>query len=210
LFWIAVSLSDGRSPMVVEGGPMSGAWKKTMLYLGLGPDEEYDEQFQSSEVDEESLVRTPAAAPEVVPERPRAAPRTVRTTTAQRPERAKPAAGSKAVGDSGVVRVIPADKSVVRAVPAPKQANPSIVSPGNFNDAQAVGDAFKGGRPVIVNLQGIDKELARRLIDFASGLCYACEGKMEKVANSVYLLSPDDVELTAEDRRRFSEGDLSD
>ncbi|MCH7788005.1 MAG: cell division protein SepF [Acidobacteria bacterium] len=189
---------------------MSGAWKKTMLYLGLGPDEEYDEQFQSSEFDDEPAVRAPSAAPEVVPERPRNVPRAVRTTTtAQRSEAARPAGAASAGGGTGV-RVIPGDKPVVRAVPAPQQANPSIVSPETFNDAQVVGDAFKLGRPVIVNLQGADKELARRLIDFASGLCYACEGKMEKVANSVYLLSPEDVELTEEDRRRFSEGDLSD
>jgi cell division inhibitor SepF len=184
---------------------MSGAWKKTMLYLGLGPDEEYDEQFQSSQVDEEPAQRAPAT----IPERPRTTARTVRKTNAPPTQRAQPAAGTSAAGDGSVVRVIPADKPLVRAVPAPKTANPSIVSPETFNDAQMVGDAFKIGRPVIVNLQGVDKELARRLIDFASGLCYACEGKMEKVANSVYLLSPDDVELTPEDRLRISEGDLS-
>ena len=58
---------------------------------------------------------------------------------------------------------------------------------------------------MIVNLQGVDRDLARRLIDFASGLCYGLGGQMERVANQVYLLTPTNVEVSAEERRRLHE-----
>ncbi len=73
--------------------------------------------------------------------------------------------------------------------------------PGSFNDVQEMADRFKAGQPVIVNLQGVESDLSRRIIDFASGVCYGVGGEMEKVANQVYLLTPTNVEVSAEDRR---------
>ena len=67
---------------------------------------------------------------------------------------------------------------------------PTTVRPRRFDQAQEVADRFKEGNPVIMNLEGADREVARRLIDFASGLCYGLDGSMEKVANGVYLLKP--------------------
>ncbi len=64
--------------------------------------------------------------------------------------------------------------------------------------------------PVIVNLQNVERDLSRRLIDFASGLCYGLGGTMEKVANQVYLLTPSNVEISAEERRRLQERGLYD
>ena len=64
------------------------------------------------------------------------------------------------------------------------------VRPRDFNQAKEIGDCFKDGVPVIVNLEGADREMSRRIIDFASGLCYALGGTMEKVATGVYLLKP--------------------
>lgn len=81
-------------------------------------------------------------------------------------------------------------------------AKPHAVSPTSFNEAQEIGDRFKSGQPVIVNLQGVDKDLRRRLVDFASGLCYALAGKMDRVADQVYLLTPADVEVSQDDTRR--------
>ena len=69
-------------------------------------------------------------------------------------------------------------------------AEPVTVRPRRFDQAQEVADRFKEGQPVIMNLEGSDREVARRLIDFASGLCYGLDGSMEKVANGVYLLKP--------------------
>jgi cell division inhibitor SepF len=182
-----------------------------MLYLGLGPDEEYDEHFQPP-AEEASPARSAPRPERSAPAQQRSTQTrssSVRTNSDRRSVSDVPEPAAKATSDSGVVRVIPADKPVVRAVPAPKKANPEIVAPETFNDAQQVGDVFKGEQPVIINLQGADKDLSRRLIDFASGLCYALGGKMEKVANHVYLLTPEAVEVTAEDRKRFSEGELS-
>ena len=67
---------------------------------------------------------------------------------------------------------------------------PHTVRPRRFDQAQEVADKFKDGQPVIMNLEGSDREIARRLIDFASGICYALDGTMEKVATGVYLLKP--------------------
>lgn len=67
---------------------------------------------------------------------------------------------------------------------------PHTVRPRRFDQAQEVADKFKDGQPVIMNLEGTDRGVARRLIDFASGICYAMDGSMEKVATGVYLLKP--------------------
>jgi cell division inhibitor SepF len=72
----------------------------------------------------------------------------------------------------------------------PANADPHTVRPRRFDSAQEIADKFKEGQPVIVNLEATDRDVARRLIDFASGLCYALEGTMEKVATGVYLLKP--------------------
>ena len=67
---------------------------------------------------------------------------------------------------------------------------PHTVRPRRFDQAQEVADKFKDGQPVILNLEGTERDVARRLIDFASGICYALDGSMEKVATGVYLLKP--------------------
>ena len=66
-------------------------------------------------------------------------------------------------------------------------------------------DRFIAKQPVIVNLQGVDAELSRRIIDFASGVCYGGEGQMEKVTHQVYLMTPVDVEVSVEDRRHLAD-----
>ena len=94
---------------------------------------------------------------------------------------------------------------VVRPITVTPNAKPHVVVPTSFDQAQEVADTFKRNQPVIVNLQAADRDLARRLIDFASGLCYGLAGQMEKVANQVYLLTPTNVEVSAEERRRLHE-----
>ena len=89
------------------------------------------------------------------------------------------------------------------------QAVPSVrvhlVLPRSFNDAQQIADKFKDGIPVILNLQGSDAELSKRLIDFSSGLTYALNGGMQRVADKVFLLTPRNVEVSAEERARLLE-----
>ncbi len=96
--------------------------------------------------------------------------------------------------------------AVVRALPAPgAAARFHLVLPRSFNDVQEVGDKFRDGFSVIMNLQGVDPELARRLVDFASGLAYGLGGSMQPVAEKVFLLTPAGVQVSAEERRRLLE-----
>lgn len=78
-----------------------------------------------------------------------------------------------------------------------------LVIPRNFNDAQQVADQFKRKVPVILNLQTTDNELSKRLIDFASGLTYALDGGMQRIAEKVFLLTPRNVEVSAEEKARL-------
>ena len=80
-----------------------------------------------------------------------------------------------------------------------------LVTPRNFNDAQEVADNFKRQIPVIMNLQTADTELSRRLIDFTSGLTYALGGGMQKIADKTFLLTPANVEVSAEQQARLVE-----
>jgi cell division inhibitor SepF len=78
-----------------------------------------------------------------------------------------------------------------------------FVAPKSFNDVQDVADKFKDAIPVIINLQGTDTDLSKRLIDFSSGLTYALDGGMQRIADKVFLLTPRNVEVSAEERARI-------
>jgi cell division inhibitor SepF len=80
-----------------------------------------------------------------------------------------------------------------------------LVVPKNFNDAQEIANQFKDSIPVILNLQGVDPDLSKRLIDFSSGLTYALDGGMQRIADKVFLLTPRNVEVSAEERARLIE-----
>lgn len=193
---------------------MSGKWKSVMSYVGLGPDEDYDD------APDDSFDAEPTDPPPR-PQRP-----TGRVTARPVPSDNGPSAVSAGgFDDDGGVRVRKLSPSptasgnepsarprtsVVRPIPASAAAKPLVVAPTSFNDAQSVADTFKNRQPVIVNLQGVDRDLARRLIDFASGVCYGLGGQMERVASQVYLLTPTDVEVSDEERRRLRERGLVD
>jgi cell division inhibitor SepF len=80
-----------------------------------------------------------------------------------------------------------------------------LVIPKSFNDAQQIADQYKDQIPVILNLQGSDTDLSKRLIDFSSGLTYALDGGMQRIADKVFLLTPRNVEVSAEERARLIE-----
>jgi cell division inhibitor SepF len=80
-----------------------------------------------------------------------------------------------------------------------------LVIPKSFNDAQQVADKFKDSIPVVLNLQGTDTDLSKRLIDFASGLTYALDGGMQRIADKVFMLTPRNVEISAEERAQLIE-----
>lgn len=175
--------------------------KKAMIYLGLGPDEHYksyDDPIRQTQSHGAAPGRYPpeAAAQPGVSVASGSAPGDPVLGRTVRPVHLAPTEGETA--DAGTDYDNP-----VRAVHpmASKSTKPHAVSPDAFNDAQEIGDRFKSGQPVIVNLQAVDRDLQRRLVDFASGLCYAMGGKMDRVADQVYLLTPADVEVSKETAR---------
>ncbi len=96
----------------------------------------------------------------------------------------------------------------LRSVAAEQRQSParvSVVEPSSFNDAQSLADRFKREQPVILNLQSVDSELSRRLVDFCSGLTYALDGNIQTVASRVFLLTPRNVEVSAEEKKRLAE-----
>lgn len=99
----------------------------------------------------------------------------------------------------------PAGRGIVRPIVTQRQTKPQVVAPARFSDAQEIGDLVKANHPVIVNLQSSERDLARRMIDFCSGLTYALAGSMEKVADQVFLLTPSNVDIPPEERRRLAE-----
>ncbi|MDP9426303.1 MAG: cell division protein SepF [Actinomycetota bacterium] len=114
--------------------------------------------------------------------------------------RERPASGSYGgvQNNSGHLRAVPDN----RVTPSTRV---SVINPANFNDAQALADRFKRQQPVILNLQHADGELSRRMVDFCSGLTYALDGQIQTVANRVFLLTPRNVEVSAEERKRLAE-----
>jgi cell division inhibitor SepF len=93
----------------------------------------------------------------------------------------------------------------LRAVPDQRPTRVSVVEPSSFNDAQGLADRFKRQQPVILNLQNVDGDLSRRMVDFCSGLTYALDGHIQSVASRVFLLTPRNVEVSAEERKRIAE-----
>ena len=93
----------------------------------------------------------------------------------------------------------------LRAVPDQRPTRVSVLEPSSFNDAQTLADRFKRQQPVILNLQNVDGDLSRRMVDFCSGLTYALDGHIQTVASRVFLLTPRNVEVSAEERKRIAE-----
>lgn len=175
-------------------------WKKTMDYLGLGADDEYDDYDEPAEA---GGSRSSRNGREPEPRQRPAANRNWPTEPDETTIRAVPARPSfpsrdfestarrgTAVDDSGVVARTRPGQSTPRVTTSPVGAEPATVRPRRFDQAQELADKFKDGQSVILNLEAADRDVARRLIDFASGVCYSLDGSMEKVATGVYLLKP--------------------
>jgi len=158
------------------------SWHRALVYFGLAEEHHDDYEEGPSEVEMEDRYRE---RPNVRRLRRRRdefddifaedEPRGGRSTTTLKP-----------VGGNGDVRV-------------------HLVIPKSFNDAQQIADKFKDSIPVILNLQSSDTDLSKRLIDFASGLTYALDGGMQRIADKVFMLTPRNVEISAEERARLLE-----
>ena len=164
-------------------------WHRTLVYFGLADDEEYEDDLE------------PYAEPEVemqdsYRERPN-----VRRLSSSRRRRDE---------FDDIFAEDPVERRTTTLRPVGRGNGRSgdrmhFVAPKNFNDVQEVADKFKDSIPVILNLQGTDTDLSKRLIDFASGLTYALDGGMQRIADKVFLLTPRNVEVSAEERARLIE-----
>ena len=190
---------------------------KALAYLGL-KDVEDDDFFDDygPEDDETAAMPTPTPrAHTVFPERERDRfPERDRFAERERERERETVPVDRA---SSTVRTLSRDEvsangsarhGVVRPLVPSRTARPRVVTPSRFSDAQEIGDLVKQSNPVIVNLQVSDRDLSRRMIDFCSGLTYALAGTMEKVADQVFLLTPSNVEVSAEERQRLQERGL--
>jgi cell division inhibitor SepF len=177
-------------------------WNRTLVYFGIAEEDEYWDE--DGYVTNEELERTYSDRPNV-----RRLPRRRRDEyddwtdsdpAAARAEIARPAPRA--------AREPAARPRRLEAAPSPGPS-PSVrvhlVVPRSFNDAQQIADKFKDAVPVILNLQTTDQELSKRLIDFASGLTYALDGGMQRIADKVFLLTPANVEVSAEQRAQLLE-----
>jgi cell division inhibitor SepF len=169
-------------------------WNSTLVYFGVREDEWEDEYYDDGAAANEDLERTYSERPNVR----RLSPR--RRAGAEFDEIFSDEPPPRSIATRGRSRPVPMETNGHRAAP-----QVSLVVPKTFNDAQSVADKLKADVPVIINLQSADSDLTRRLIDFASGLTYALDGSMQRVADRVFLLTPNAVKVSAEDKALLME-----
>ncbi|WP_448060134.1 cell division protein SepF [Cellulomonas hominis] len=148
---------------------MAGTLRKTMLYLGLADDRGETEEYFDEYEEQEATVARDYEAQVTPLHRP--------TAVSERPvER---------------VQAAPAPTGDLRRI--------TTIHPRSYNDARKIGEAFREGTPVIMNLTDMDDADAKRLVDFSAGLIFGLHGALERVTSKVFLLSPAHVEVTGED-----------
>jgi cell division inhibitor SepF len=168
-------------------------WHRALVYFGLAEEPEYDDRdYYEPETAGDDIFEPPARET-----RRRSNVRRLESRRRQRDEIDDIFAEDEPVSSTRVLRPVENGGGVDVQV--------HLVTPTSFNDAQEVADRFKRGVPVILNLQTTDAELAKRLIDFGSGLTYALDGGMQKIAEKTFLLTPRNVEVSAEERARLVE-----
>jgi cell division inhibitor SepF len=185
-------------------------WHRSLVYFGLAED-----HYDDLEGYEEGSYREPDTSTHDLMHEPSRAPSRLRRSRRGRSEPEQATGGSDEIddifGDEEPVRARGGGGGRGRLRPVEPMAgnggdvNVHLVTPRNFNDAQEIADHFKRSTPVIINLQTTGTELSKRLIDFASGLTYALGGGMQKIADKVFLLTPPNVSVSAEERERLME-----
>ncbi len=166
---------------------MPGTMRKLGLYLGLVEDDEdrYDPHGYAHDYDDVTVRSHPRAG-----------------------GRADGAVTRRSFDDGGASRGSVALNTAVRPAPTAVYDDPyriTTLHPRTYNEARTIGEHFREGIPVIMNLTEMDDTDAKRLVDFAAGLSFGLRGRIERVTNKVFLLSPEHVEVTAEDKARIAE-----
>ena len=163
---------------------MAGAMRKMAVYLGLVEDDE--ERYEDYADDAEDTERARA-------EDSRNGRGSVRRLDETRVDR---------------LSVRHPEAAAPGSVEAPVQHRITTLHPRTYNEARTIGEHFRDGTPVIMNLSEMDDSDAKRLVDFAAGLIFGLRGSIERITQKVFLLSPANVEITAEDKRRLAEGEF--
>jgi len=174
-------------------------WQKTLAYFGMADDgyDDYDDYDDYGDHDRETNARV----------------RDDRRSRDDHQAQPRSRGRSRDGGDFDDIYSdpgVPSPSRNIRAVEShqsrrQRDVEVNLIVPRSFNDAQQIADKFKGTVPVILNLQSADTDLSKRLIDFASGLTYALDGGMSRIADKVFLLTPRNVEVSAEERARLLE-----
>jgi cell division inhibitor SepF len=185
----------------------SDLWSRTLVYFGIAEEEEWDDDGYATTEQIEQYGRQDDDAEYRRRERQRERQNVRRLPSAPEEDEwsAEQAAAAPPPRSRRRREREQAPPPRLRSVDPGAPAKVHLVVPRSFNDAQQIADRFKAQMPVIVNLQGSDTDLSKRLIDFASGLTYALDGSMQRVADKVFLLTPRNVELSAEERARALE-----
>ncbi|EME96423.1 cell division protein SepF [Streptomyces mobaraensis NBRC 13819 = DSM 40847] len=197
---------------------MAGAMRKMAVYLGLVEDDGYDgrgfdpdDEFEPEpEPDRRRQQHQQHQAQQTQPDEP--------VRVAQPPAQREPAPLTAETGRPAriapVSSITPERHSLEKNAPV---IMPKVVSerepyrittlhPRTYNEARTIGEHFREGTPVIMNLTEMDDTDAKRLVDFAAGLVFGLHGSIERVTQKVFLLSPANVDVTAEDKARIAEG----
>jgi len=157
------------------------AMRKMGVYLGLLEDADGEYADPEAEFDEPARRSEPRAERE--PARP----------VANLAERRRPGQTHETSAARATTTVAPMSRI-------------TTLHPRTYNEARVIGENFRDGVPVIMNLSEMDDTDAKRLVDFAAGLVFSVRGTIERVTNKVFLLSPANVSVAAEDKQRIAEG----
>ncbi|MDF6041936.1 cell division protein SepF [Streptomyces sp. NPDC005318] len=199
---------------------MAGAMRKMAVYLGLVEDDGYDgpgfdpdDEFEP-EPEPERDRRRHQPAHQVERDRERDEPVRAVQPPAQREPVQISAESVRPARIAPVASITPERPNMEKNAPV---IMPKVVSerepyrittlhPRTYNEARTIGEHFREGTPVIMNLTEMDDTDAKRLVDFAAGLVFGLHGSIERVTQKVFLLSPANVDVTAEDKARIAEG----
>jgi cell division inhibitor SepF len=174
---------------------LSDSFRKVAVYFGLAENRDYYED------DEPEFAREPEPERESREERPNVR----RLQSRRRRDEIDDIFGDDSTSERRTTQLRTVGGTSARTANGRGEVRVHLVVPKSFNDAQDVADKFKDSIPVILNLQSSDTELSKRLIDFGSGLTYALDGGMQRIADKVFLLTPRNVEVSAEERAALIE-----
>jgi cell division inhibitor SepF len=198
-----------------------GAMRKAGVWLGLVEDDDeragygdrgYDERYRyneefadDDEVDEQALSSTRTRVSERLQAereaRSERAAATVRSIT-------RPSSSTVSYPTRDNLALAPrvGERPATQAEEDERRYQITTLHPTTYNEARTIGEHFRDGVPVIMNLTEMDESDAKRLVDFAAGLAFGLRGTIERVTNRVFLLSPANVQVTAEDKAKIAEG----